>query len=272
MIRLESVAVRYGENSVGLHQVSVAFHGSQFTVLVGRSGAGKSTLLRTLNHLTPPTQGAVLVEGIGELRRGEALRRHRRNTAMIFQQHQLISRFTALQNVMVGRLGKYPSWRTPFPLAARDRRLGLECLDRVGLLHRALDRTDRLSGGEQQRVGIARALAQEPAVILADEPVASLDPATSEQVLGHLHTIAKQDGIPAIVSLHQVDLARAFADRIVGLSAGRIVFDGPPDALSAGDYRRIYGESGGLGGAMPEPPAGHEAKDQLITAPLEKTA
>ena len=270
MIQLENVAVRYNDAVVGLHPLSIGFSKNEFTVLVGRSGAGKSTMLRTLNHLTRPTEGVVSVAGIGPLRSGAVLRRHRRRTAMIFQQHQLIGRFTALENVMVGRIGRHPSWRTLFPLGASERRLGIECLDRVGLLPRALERADNLSGGEQQRVGIARALAQEPALILGDEPVASLDPATSEQVLGHIHDIAKQEGIPAIVSLHQFKLARAFADRIVGLSAGRVVFDGPPAMLDTAAYGRIYGGSLGPAGASSHDAAAGEPQLQSLT-PLEKT-
>lgn len=244
MISLDNIAVRYGPDIVALESVSLTFAANEVTVLLGPSGAGKSTLLRSLNLLTRPSAGTIEVDGIGVLNDRAAVREHRCRTAMIFQQHQLISRLTALQNVMVGRIGKYASWRTLLPMPAADRRFGLECLDRVGLLPRALERAGNLSGGQQQRVGIARALAQEPRLILADEPVASLDPATSERVLRHLHDISKQDRIPAIVSLHQVDLAKTFADRIIGLSDGRIVFDGKPGALGEEALRGIYGDTG----------------------------
>ncbi len=250
MIELNEVAVRYTPSVVGLHPVSLRFHADQMTVLLGQSGAGKSTLLRTINLLTAPTSGDVVADGVGRLDTAAAIRAHRCRTAMIFQQHQLIGRLTALQNVMVGRVGMAPSWRTLFPSPRRDRLLALECLDRVGLADRALERTSNLSGGQQQRVGIARALAQEPRLILADEPVASLDPGTSHRVLTHLKDIVREDGIPAIVSLHQLDLARTFADRVIALADGRIVFDGAPDSLTAEHLNRIY-ESADSAAAKP---------------------
>jgi phosphonate transport system ATP-binding protein len=159
---------------------------------------------------------------------------------MIFQQHQLIGRLTALANVLMGRLGHHSTLRSLFPLSADEKRMALEALDRVGLLDYALRRADQLSGGQQQRVGIARALAQAPNLILADEPVASLDPATAERVLALLHGICRQDGLSAIISLHQVELARQFADRIIGINGGHVVFDGPPDRLGEDAIRRIY--------------------------------
>ena len=243
MLRLKGVEVVYPNGAVGLKPTSLAFERRAFTVLLGLSGAGKSTLLRSLNHLVAPTNGSVVVEGIETLDETESLRTHRRQTAMIFQQHQLIGRYTCLQNVLVGRLGHYSMWRTLLPFAEADRRLALDCLDRVGLLSRALQRVYNLSGGQQQRVGIARAIAQQPSLILADEPVASLDPETAHRVLGMLHEITKQDDIPTIVSLHQVELAKAFADRIVGLNDGEVVFDGPPSELDDEALDRIYERS-----------------------------
>ncbi len=243
MIQIENLSVRYPSGTVGLEPTSTTFSGSEITILLGLSGAGKSTLLRSLNRLVAPAAGRVCVEGFGDLADRSVLRRHRRATAMIFQQHQLIGRYTALQNVLVGRIGFHSSLRTLFPLSRRERRLALECLDRVGLLDKALERADALSGGQQQRVGIARALAQQPRLILADEPVASLDPATSEAVLDLLRKICHEEDIPAVISLHQLDLARAFGDRIVGLAGGQIVFDGPPDSLGAEQIERIYGST-----------------------------
>lgn len=161
-----------------------------------------------------------------------ALQMFRRETGMIFQQHQLIERQTALQNVLMGRLGYHSFFRTLFPLSPAEQELGLHCLKRVGLLDKALCRVDELSGGQQQRVGIARVLAQQPKTILADEPVASLDPATADKVLNLIHTIFKEDGISAVVSLHQVDLAKKYGDRIIGLAGGRVVFDGLSGELS----------------------------------------
>ncbi len=240
VIELKDVSVVYAGGVTALHPTSVRVRRGEFTVLLGASGAGKSTLLRTLNFLTPPSTGTVTVADLGMLRRGRILQAHRRATGMIFQQHQLIGRLSALANVLLGRVGHYPAWRTLFPLPRAERHLALECLERVGLLSRALERVDRLSGGQQQRVGIARALAQRPRLMLADEPVASLDPATSERVLTQLKRIGAEDGITTIVSLHQVELARAFADRVIGLAHGRVVFDGAAEELSASVLRSIY--------------------------------
>ncbi len=240
-VTVEGVEVVYPNGTVALKPVDLALARDEVTVLLGPSGAGKSTLLRVLNMLVRPTRGRVSVGPTGPLKPGAALRAHRRQTGMVFQQHQLIGRLTALQNVLTGRLGQYSFWRTLFPLPDSERRWALECLDRVGLFEKALTRCDSLSGGQQQRVGIARALAQRPRMILADEPVASLDPASSERVLTLLRRVSREDGIPAIVSLHQLEYARRFADRIVGLSHGEIVFDGRPDGLDDAALAKIYG-------------------------------
>ena len=159
---------------------------------------------------------------------------------MIFQQHQLIGRRTVLQNVMMGRLGYHSVLRSLFPLSVQEQELGLQSLRRVGLFEKALCRVDELSGGQQQRVGIARVLTQQPRTILADEPVASLDPATAEKVMDLIHSICREDGMTAVVSLHQVDLARKYADRVVGMSAGRIVFDGMPAGLTSSKIDELY--------------------------------
>jgi phosphonate transport system ATP-binding protein len=159
---------------------------------------------------------------------------------MIFQQHQLIGRLSALQNVLMGRIGYHSTLRSLLPLPKEEQAIGLHSLDRVGLLHKALARVDQLSGGQQQRVGIARALTQQPRLILADEPVASLDPATADKVLAMLHQICKEDGISAVVSLHQVDLAKRYADRIIGLAHGKLVFDAAPKDLTAVQAEALY--------------------------------
>jgi phosphonate transport system ATP-binding protein len=241
MITLENISVTYPGGIRALLPTSVRFERGQFTVLLGPSGAGKSTLLRSINHLCSPTTGTVWVDSIGPLTDGRALRESRRRTGMIFQHHQLLGRLTALSNVIIGRLGYHTTARSLLPLPHRDLVIGLECLDRVGLLHKSSERADALSGGEQQRVGIARALAQRPRLILADEPVASLDPATSAKVLSLLYSICQQEKITAIVSLHQVELARTFADRVLGVSRGRIVFDGGPEDLTPDALNVIYG-------------------------------
>ena len=240
MIQMNEVHVTFPGGMTALHSTSLHFRQGEFTVLLGASGAGKSTLLRCLNQLTPPSGGSITVEGLGSLNDRRRLREHRKHTGMIFQQHQLIGRQSALANVLLGRIGYHPAWRSLFPLPLAERRIALECLERVGLLHKALERADRLSGGQQQRVGIARALAQRPRLMLADEPVASLDPATSHTVLEQLQRIGREDGITTVVSLHQVDLAQAYADRIIGLAHGRVVFDGIPAELTPATQQAIY--------------------------------
>lgn len=240
MIHADNISVSYSGGITALYPISIRFHPGQFTVLLGPSGAGKSTLLRCFNYLCIPNNGDVYVAGLGKLNNGTLLRRHRRNTAMIFQQHQLITRQTALQNVLVGRIG-YHSWLRGFlPMPKAEVLIALESLERVGLLHKAMIRVDKLSGGEQQRIGVARALAQKPGIILADEPIASLDPATADRVLILLHEISRLEGIAVVVSLHQVAMARKFADRIVGLAAGRVVFDGGPAELTDDAVNKIY--------------------------------
>jgi phosphonate transport system ATP-binding protein len=240
MVRLEGVGVSYPGGVQGLKPTSLVFHKGEFTVLLGASGAGKSTMLRCVNGLVPVSTGTIVADRLGTVTPGTVLRRHRRRTAMIFQQHQLNGRLSDLKNVMTGRLGYYSAWHSLWPLPTADRRLCLDCIERVGLLPHALRRADQLSGGQQQRVGIARALAQKPSLILADEPVASLDPETARNVLTLLYDICRTDGISAIVSLHQLELARDFADRIVGIADGAVVFDGPPDDLSSETVKRIY--------------------------------
>jgi phosphonate transport system ATP-binding protein len=162
---------------------------------------------------------------------------------MVFQQHQLIGRATVLRNVLTGRLGYHSGARTLLPFPRADKELALVAIERVGLIEYSLRRADQLSGGQQQRVGIARALVQEPAVILADEPIASLDPATADRLLGLLHRICKADGITAIVSLHQLEFAMRYADRVIGLAKGEIVFDGAPTRLGSSEIARIHGPS-----------------------------
>ncbi len=241
LLRLVHGSVTYANGVRAMCDIDLGIRHGEFVVLLGPSGAGKSTLLRCLNGLAPLSSGRVIAQGIGTVQTPRAWREHRRRTALVFQQHHLIGRLNALDNVLTGRLAFHSTWRTLLPFARADKLLALEALARVGLADQALQRADKLSGGQQQRVGIARALAQQPRVLLADEPVASLDPATAVRVLELMHGICKEQGIAAAVSLHQVDLATRFADRIVGISAGRVVFDGAPAALDAASLREIYG-------------------------------
>ena len=242
LVSTNKMEVVYSNGVVGLNSVNLGIYDHQITVLLGPSGAGKSTLLRALNLLVTPTNGTVQVRGIGVLAHRKQIRAHRRRTGMIFQQHQLIGRLTVLENVLLGRIANYPIWRSIFPLNIEERCWALECIDRVGLQEKALSRCDALSGGQQQRVGIARAIAQRPSLILADEPVASLDPAASIRVLSLLRSICKEDGIPAVISLHQLELARQIADRVIGLGSGKVLFDGVPEELSPDVVKLIYGE------------------------------
>jgi phosphonate transport system ATP-binding protein len=241
MITLDRISVEFPGGLCAVDGVSLRLEPGTFTVLLGRSGSGKSTLLRCCNGLQAATAGTVAMDGLGVAADRAAWRALRRRTAMVFQSHQLLPRWSAFANALVGSLGRRPllaALLLPVPLAAAE--AALDALARVGLAERAQARVDRLSGGERQRVGIARALVQRPALVLADEPVASLDPATAIQVLDLLRTVCRQDRLTALVSLHQVELARRLADRVVALAHGRLVFDGPPSELSDEVETGIY--------------------------------
>ena len=240
IVVLDQVGVTYPNGVAALESISLTINRGEFAVLLGLSGAGKSTLLRAINYLHPPTKGTVTASGLGDLAQGAILRSHRKQTGMIFQHHQLIERHSALQNVLMGRLAYHRFWRSLLPLPQKDQRIALDCLERVGLIDKALTPVKALSGGQKQRVGIARALAQHPQLILADEPIASLDPATSHKVLSLLRDICKADGISALLSLHQVEFAKEYGDRIIGLAHGHIIFDAPPTALNPHDLDKIY--------------------------------
>jgi phosphonate transport system ATP-binding protein len=219
--------------------VSFAVAEHEFVAVLGPSGAGKTTLFRCIAGLIPPDQGVSRVDGDDGARRDKS---ERRQVAVIFQQFNLVSRLTALENVLAGRLGYVPAWRGLLRrFTPADRLMALECLDRVGLLDHAMTRADRLSGGQQQRVAIARALAQRPRLILADEPVASLDPHAADGVMALLKSIARSDGVAILCSLHQVQFARAYADRIIGLSQGRVVLRAAADEVDETALAVLYG-------------------------------
>jgi len=224
-----------------LADVSFSVEPGEFVAVLGPSGAGKTTLFRCLTGLTCPDGGSVLVRGRDICAiRGRELRAARQDVALIFQQFNLVRRLTALHNVLAGRLARLATWRVLLRRFARaDRQRALACLDAVGLLDRAYARADQLSGGQQQRVAIARALAQEATVLLADEPVASLDPESATAVLDTLRVVARA-GVAVVASLHQVHLATAYADRIIALRAGRVIEDAPMARLNATAFEQIY--------------------------------
>jgi phosphonate transport system ATP-binding protein len=257
LLEVRDLTVTFGSGVPALRSITLEIFKGELTVLLGRSGAGKSTLLRCLNRLQVPTQGTVRAADFGDLSDPRVLALHRRATGMIFQHHHLHGRRSALDNVLMGRLAYHSTLRSLFPLPERDVRLAMECLDRVGLAGLAGRRVDRLSGGEKQRVGIARALAQQPRLLLADEPVSSLDPATAGPLLERIRTICREDGLTAVVSLHQLEYAREFGERFVGLKAGRVVFDGAPAAMGDDDYGRIYGGAAAGTPASEELQSGH---------------
>jgi phosphonate transport system ATP-binding protein len=240
MISIQGLSKSYVGRPV-LKGIDLSVRAGEFLVVLGPSGAGKSTLLRCVNGLAKPDSGRIQIGG-REFQAAKLSRREtRRPVAMIFQHHNLVRRLTVLKNVLVGRMAGTSSLLATLQLfRSADVALAMACLDRVELAHKAMERGDQLSGGEQQRVGIARALAQQPDVILADEPVASLDPKTSRVVLGYLKSICKEANIAVICNLHQVDYAVEFAERVVGLRDGKVVFDGPPEDLTSEIVHEIY--------------------------------
>jgi phosphonate transport system ATP-binding protein len=244
LLRLVDLTRRFG-GTHAVNHVSVTIADGEMVGIIGRSGAGKSTLLRLINRLIDPSEGKILF-GSTEVTalHGRELRAWRARTAMIFQQFNLVNRLDVLTNVMCGRLYEISTlrvllkWFTP-----TERALALRALDRLGMADVAMNRADALSGGQQQRVAIARALMQRPRMLLADEPIASLDPSNAKLVMDALTEINRRDGITVLINLHTLDTARAYCRRIIGMSAGRIMFDGPPEALTDPVAREIYGQA-----------------------------
>jgi phosphonate transport system ATP-binding protein len=246
MLELQGLTRRFG-TTLAVDAVSLAVPAGQMLGIIGRSGAGKSTLLRLVNRLAEPSAGRVLFEGRDITRlRGRALREWRRDCAMIFQQFNLVQRLDVLTNVLLGRLGHHRGIGAALAVlfghfTAAERAMALAALDRFGLVETALQRAGTLSGGQQQRAAICRALLQQPRLILADEPIASLDPRNAQLVMEALRQVNRQEGITVLVNLHHLDTARQYCTRIVAMQAGRVVFDGPPAELTAERVRRIYG-------------------------------
>jgi phosphonate transport system ATP-binding protein len=240
---LRGLAKEYVPGKPVLRGIDLAIAPEGITAIIGPSGTGKSTLIRCINRLVEPTSGQILLNGedLASLR-GKALRLARRRIGMVFQEYNLVERLTVMENVLSGRLGYVPLWRAwlrRYP--AEDIARAFELLDAVGLPDHATRRADALSGGQRQRVGIARALMQRPELLLADEPTSSLDPKTAVEVMELLARLTTAAGVPVIVNIHNVELAKRFAQRIVGMSEGRVVFDGPPEDLRPSHLRQIYG-------------------------------
>jgi phosphonate transport system ATP-binding protein len=240
-LSLVNVNKNYGAHKA-IRDINLHVNPGEFVVLLGPSGAGKSTIFKCVSQLIRPDSGEVCLndQQINHLK-GNALRLQRRKIGLIFQQFNLVSRLSALQNVLLGRLGHMPTWKANLGLFSEaDRQLCLRSLDRVGMLNKAYQRSDTLSGGQQQRVAIARVMAQESALILADEPVASLDPVTSRQVLSQLKEIAAESNMAILCSLHQTDLALEFADRIIAMSSGLITLNKNARDVQDNELESIY--------------------------------
>ena len=244
MLQIEHLTKIYGDGTLALDDVSFEVPDGEFLVILGLSGAGKSTLLRCINRLIEPTEGRIIWDETDVTAASvEELRRIRRHIGMICQAFNLVERASVLTNVLSGRLGYVNPWLSiihHFPKEEVDN--ALRNLDRVGIADLAHKRADELSGGQRQRVGIARALMQEPHLMLADEPVASLDPVLAHSILRYLEQLNQEDGITVICSLHYLDLVRRYASHVVGLKDGQVVFQGPPDDITDQRFKEIYGE------------------------------
>jgi len=248
MLKLVHLSKSYVAGVPVLKDINLEIAARGVTAVIGASGTGKSTLIRCINRLVEPTAGEILFEGADLAKlNGTALRRARRHIGMVFQEYNLVERLTVMENLLSGRLGyvsAWQAWRRKFP--PEDIRRAYELLDTVGLAGFAHQRADALSGGQRQRVGIARAVMQEPTLLLADEPTSSLDPKTSVEIMELLAAVGRSRQIPVLINMHDVELAKRFADRILGMTGGAIAFDGPPAELTDAMLTRIYGGQGWL--------------------------
>ncbi|MDY4651990.1 MAG: phosphonate ABC transporter ATP-binding protein [Atopobiaceae bacterium] len=244
MIEFSHVSMRYPNGFEALKDVNLTIEDGRFVAIIGRSGAGKSTLIRTVNRLNPITEGTVTVNGtdVGSLK-GKELRRFRRKIGMIFQSFNLITRTTVIRNVLTAFVPDIPWYRALFGIFTKEEKMAaLESLDKMGILDKAYVRCDQLSGGQQQRVALARTLTQNPEIILADEPVASLDPMTARQVMDDLKHINQDMGITILLNIHHVDLALKYCDSVLGIRAGEVVYYGPASDVNQDVLDEVYGK------------------------------
>lgn len=243
MIKFEGVVKTYPNGVQALKGVDLSIEQGEFVCIIGLSGAGKSTLLRSINQMHQITGGKLIVDDVDVSKlKGKDLRRFRRNIGMVFQSFNLVKRTTVIKNVLAARVADMPLWKSLLGLYTKqDKIIALEALDQVGILEKAYSRADQLSGGQQQRVALARTVAQQPKIILADEPVASLDPVTSQQVMNDFVKINKALNITVIANMHHVDIALKYASRIIGVKEGKIIYDGPSLKVTNEILKEIYG-------------------------------
>jgi phosphonate transport system ATP-binding protein len=241
---VENLTKVFPDGTEAIKDVNFQVKDGEFLAIIGLSGSGKSTLLRCINRLIDPTDGRVTWDDVDiTAAQGKELRHIRRQIGMIFQQFNLVKRSSVMINVLSGRLGYANPWTSlVHSFSSKDRQRAMAALERVGIAEKADNRADQLSGGQQQRVGIARALMQEPRLMLADEPVASLDPVLAHSILRYLELLNQQDGITVLCSLHFLDLVHRYATRVIGLKDGRVVFDGLPSELTRERFKEVYGE------------------------------
>jgi phosphonate transport system ATP-binding protein len=244
-LEIHGITRRFGKNTA-VSGVDISIPAGQMVGIIGRSGAGKSTLLRMINRLVNPSEGAIRFGGVEVSKlAGVSLRRWQRDCAMIFQQFNLVPRLDVLTNVLLGRLNHRSTVSNLLGVFSREEQIeAIAALERLDIARTALQAAGTLSGGQQQRVAIARALMQQPKVLLADEPIASLDPLNAKVVMDALRDINRREGITVITNLHTLDTARAYSDRIIGMAAGKVVFDGRPDELDDDAVRTVYGAEG----------------------------
>ena len=243
MIKFSNVTKVYPNGTVGLKDVNLSIEDGEFVAIIGRSGAGKSTLIRAINRMHPVNEGTLTVDNVDVCRLSNKELRHlRRRIGMIFQSFNLVTRTSVMNNVLTAFVPSLPLWRRiPGIFTKEDKLKALECLDKVEILEKAFTRVDQLSGGQQQRVALARTLAQNPTIILADEPVAALDPVTARVVMDDFRKINREMGITVLINIHHVELALEYCDRVIGIRDGQIVFDGPSGDVSQDVLDSIYG-------------------------------